>query len=232
MIRGFGASKLGMSVEQTRTEVLANNLSNINTNGFKKSVVVSTEFQSMLLQRLDDSTDGGQAPTVGMLGNGAATDGVLSINSPGIVVKTDQPLDFALEGPGQFAAQGPGGVLNTRNGAFSQKPDGTLITTEGYPVLMRNAAGELTPIVAASSLPQIQGDGAVVVNGQVVGRLEIEGAGPETKLHSGALETSNVELAKEMADLIVSLRSFQVNQRALQMQDQTLSRAVTEIGKV
>lgn len=231
MIRGFGASKLGMSTEQTRTEVLANNLANVNTNGFKKSVAVSAEFERMLLQRLEDNTDG-QRPTVGSLGNGATLEAVLPINVQGVITKTDGALDFAIEGDGQFAAQGPNGVIYTRNGAFHQRADGTLVTVENHPVLFRDAAGALAPVVATGGVPQIQPDGAVIANGQMVGRLEIAGATADTVIHSGHLEASNVELAKEMSDLIVALRSFQVNQRAMQMQDQTLSRAVTDIGKV
>lgn len=231
MIRGFGASKLGMSVEQSRTDVLAHNLANINTHGFKKSVAVSTEFQTLLLARLDDHTDG-KAPTIGELGNGAVLDTVVPLNTQGDLVRTDRALDFAIEGAGQFVAQGPNGLVYTRNGAFHQREDGTLVTADNYPVLFRDAAGNLAPIVSAGALPEIRHDGAVIVGGQMVGRLEIDGATPQTRLHSGTLEASNVELAKEMTDLIMALRSFQVNQRAMQMQDQTLGRAVSEIGKV
>lgn len=231
MIRGFGASKLGMAAEQTRTEVLANNLANVNTNGFKKSVAISSEFQTLLLQRMNDSTDGGPV-TVGELGNGTVVDQVLPVNLQGVITETGRPLDFAIEGPGQFVTQGPAGNILTRNGAFHQRDDGTLVSVDNLPVLMRTNAGDLVPIVAAGFTPEIQPDGAVVVNGRVVGRLEIDGATRATKIHGGALEASNVELAKEMTDLIVALRSFQVNQRAMSMQDQTLGRAVSEIGKV
>lgn len=231
MIRGFGASKLGMSVEQSRSEVLANNLANINTHGFKKSAAVSTEFQTMLLQRMEDSTDG-KTPTIGQMGNGAILDMVMPLNTQGVLVRTGRELDFAIEGEGQFAAQGPNGVVYTRNGSFRQREDGTLVTVDNYPVLFRDAAGALAPILSAGAAPQIQPDGAVIVGGQMVGRLEVQGITPQTKIHSSTLEASNVELGKEMTDLIVALRSFQVNQRAMQMQDQSLGRAVTEIGKV
>lgn len=231
MIRGVGASKLGMAAEQSRTEILANNLANVNTNGFKKSVAVSAEFQTMLLQRIDDNTDGAR-PSIGALGNGVTLEMAAQIETQGSLVKTDRTLDFAIEGPGWFAAQGPNGVVYSRNGAFRQLDDGTLITVDNNPVLFRDAAGTLAPIVSQGAEPEIRPDGSVIIGGQMVGRLEIDGATAETKLHSGTLEASNVELSKEMTDLVVALRSFQVNQRAMQMQDQTLARAVTDIGKV
>ncbi|MFZ5813991.1 MAG: flagellar hook-basal body protein [Bacillota bacterium] len=229
MIRGIGASKSGMAVEQSRTDVLANNVANINTPGFKKSVAVSTEFEAMLLQRMGDPTDQ-TAPTIGLLGNGATLEQVVPLELQGALITTERMLDFALDGPGRFAAQGPNGVIYTRNGAFRQTEEGTLVTTEGYPVLMRTDAGDLVPVTARSL--EVREDGTVVADGQAVGRLELDGATPETKLHRGKLEGSNVDLAKEMTDLIVALRSFQVNQRALQMQDGTLAKAVTEIGKI
>lgn len=231
MIRGFNASKMGMWVEQLRTEVLANNVANINTPGFKKSLAVSAEFEAMLLQRMGDSTDQ-TAPTIGLLGNGVTLDQVLPVGLQGDLYETGRALDFAIEGPGMFIAQGPNGVVTTRNGAFRQTEDGTLVTTEGYPVVVRNQAGELSILQQPGAAIQVQADGTLLASGQVVGRLEMEGVTAETRIHGGRLEASNVELAKEMTDLIVALRAFQVNQRAMQMQDQTLGKAVTEIGKV
>lgn len=231
MIRGFGASKTGMAVEQARTDVLANNLANMNTTGFKKSVAVSAEFESMLLQRMGDSASG-QAPAVGFLGNGSVLSQVVQLDQQGQLMITDQPLDFAIEGPGQFIAEGPNGVVYTRNGAFRQTGDGTLVTAEGYPVVIRNQAGELGTFQAPGAAVEVRADGTLLADGQVMGRLELQGAGPETRIHGRALEGSNVELGKEMTDLTIALRSYQVNQRAMQMQDQTLAKAVTEIAKL
>jgi len=220
-----------MAVEQTRTDVLANNVANMNTTGFKRSVAVSGEFQQMLLRRLDDQV-GQEPPVVGTLGNGAVVQEVVPDLRQGILVETGRELDFALEGPGEFVVQGPAGLAYTRNGAFRITGEGVLVTAEGYPVLMRTAGGELTPVTGLTAPPAVEPDGMLLAGGQPLGRLAIENAGPETRVHTRMLEASNVELAKEMTDLIVALRSFQVNQRALQMQDQTLGRAVSEIGKL
>lgn len=232
MIRGINASKLGMAVEQLRTDVLANNLANINTAGFKRSAAASGEFARMLVQRQEDATDVTE-PIIGTLGNGAQVVQVMTFDHQGDITETGRALDLAIEGPGAFLALRPdGSLLQTRNGAFQQMADGSITTAEGFPVLIEGLAGGRMPLVALGAQPEFQPDGMVLVDGQPVGRLAMEGAAPETRLHVRSLEASNVDLAQEMSEVIMALRSYQVNQRALQVQDETLGRAVTEIGKV
>jgi len=221
-----------MAVEQLRTDVLADNIANMNTSGFKRSAATSVEFDRMLIHRMHDPSDP-RSQEVGTLGNGSRVDRVALDESQGDIYETGRALDLAIEGPGWFLAQRPDGSLyRTRNGAFNQMADGTITTTEGYRVLMESAGGLVPLVVEPGVEPVFAADGTVTANGQIVGRLALDGATDETKLHSRRLEASNVDLAKEMTDLIVTLRAYQVNQRALRVQDETLGRAVTEIGKV
>lgn len=231
MIRGIEASRAGMAVEQLRTDVLADNIANMNTSGFKRAAATSVEFGRMLVHRMDDPADP-RSQEVGPLGNGSRVDQVVVDERQGDIYETGRALDLAIEGPGWFLAQRPDGSLyRTRNGAFQRMADGTITTVEGYRVLME-AEGGLVPLILPGVEPVFAPDGTVLANGQPVGRLAIDGATGETRLHSRRLEASNVDLAKEMTDLIVTLRAYQVNQRALRVQDETLARAVTEIGKV
>ncbi|MBY6276431.1 flagellar hook-basal body protein [Symbiobacterium thermophilum] len=231
MIRGIEASRSGMAVEQLRTDVLADNIANMNTNGFKRSSATSVEFDRMLLYRMEDPTDP-RPQEVGILGNGSRVDQVVLDQRQGDIYETGRALDLAIEGPGWFLAERPDGTLyRTRNGAFRQMADGTITTVEGFRVLMEGPGG-LMPLVVSGVEPTFEADGTVLANGQPVGRLALDGATEETRVHSRRLEASNVDLAKEMSDLIVTLRVYQANQRALRAQDETLARAVTEIGKV
>lgn len=226
MIRGFGASRTGMAVEQNRLEVIGNNVANVNTNGFKRSVAVGTEFAALLLHRLDQQKE--EAPVIGQLGQGTRLDEVVSDTKQGDLDMTGNLLDVALQGPGEFVFQGPGGQPGyTRNGAFGRDVQGRLVTTDGYPVMVGGA-----PVGAGAQELRIGADGVVMADGQAVGRLDLRGAGPDTRMAAGALERSNADLALEMTDMIVAMRSFQANQRALQSQDETLARAVTDIGRV
>ncbi|MFO7274946.1 MAG: flagellar hook-basal body protein [Bacillota bacterium] len=231
MIRGIEASRSGMAVEQLRMDVLADNIANVNTTGFKRAAATSVEFDRMLLYRMGDPTDP-EPQQVGILGNGSRVDQVVVDERQGDIYETGRALDLAIEGPGWFLVQRPDGSLfRTRNGAFHQMADGSITTAEGYRVLVETAGG-LVPLVLPGVEPAFAPDGTVLADGQAVGRLAIDGATPDTRVHSRHLEASNVDLAKEMSDLIVTLRAYQVNQRALRAQDETLARAVTEIGKV
>jgi flagellar basal-body rod protein FlgF len=228
MIRGIAASRAGLAWEQTRTEVIANNIANMETDGFKRSVAVGAEFGQMLLHRMGDRTPPGeQPPAVGMLGHGATVAEVAVDSRQGGIRPTGRPLDIALLGPGELTYQMPDGTLGyTRSGVLHQDVNGRLVTREGYPVLV---GGQ--PVGTPGSRLEIRPDGEVLVDGRSAGRLDIRG-GENTRIEVGALETSNVDLAQEMTDLIVALRSFQVNQRALQVQDQTVGKAIESLGNI
>lgn len=225
MIRGVGASRNGMVFEQSRLDMIANNVSNVNTGGFKRSVGVGAEFGQLLLRRWGDAER--EAPSIGQVGEGAVLREVTADDTPGPLEVTGRPLDLALEGPGEFTYLTAAGQTGyTRNGSFSRDSQGLLVTAEGYPVLVGGA-----PVGMGAGELSISPDGLVLVDGQAVGRPDIRGAGL-TRIKSGALEQSNVDLAQEMTDLITALRSFQANQRVLKAQDETLARAVSDIGRL
>lgn len=227
MIRGFFASRSGLAWEQSRSDVIANNVANVNTSGFKRGVAVGAEFGQVLLKRLGDQLGAvTQAPQVGVLGSGATLDRIAVDNTPGAVEVTAQSLDVALEGPGEFMFLGPAGPGYTRAGSFHRDASGMLVTADGFPLLVGGA-----PVGAGAGTLQIIEGGTVIVDGKNAGTLDIRG-GSAARIRTGGLERSNVDLAQEMTDLITALRSFQANQRALQMQDQTLEKTVTEIGRV
>ncbi|MFB5085144.1 flagellar hook-basal body protein, partial [Symbiobacterium thermophilum] len=190
MIRGIEASRSGMAVEQLRTDVLADNIANMNTNGFKRSSATSVEFDRMLLYRMEDPTDP-RPQEVGILGNGSRVDQVVLDQRQGDIYETGRALDLAIEGPGWFLAERPDGTLyRTRNGAFRQMADGTITTVEGFRVLMEGPGG-LMPLVVSGVEPTFEADGTVLANGQPVGRLALDGATEETRVHSRRLEASN-----------------------------------------
>jgi flagellar basal-body rod protein FlgG len=217
-----------MSAEQSRTDVIGNNIANLNTTGFKRSTVLTSEFSQMLLYRLGDAASPSEsAPAVGRIGFGATVAQVAADTAQGAVVGTDQPLDVALQGPGEFQVLGPGGTVGTRDGAFHRDSAGRLVTAQGFAVLVNGA-----PVGQGAADLVIREDGTVFADGKPVGTIDISGSNQPVRLAVRSLERSNVDLSQEMTDLIVALRSFQANQRALQAQDETLGRAVEEIGRV
>jgi flagellar basal-body rod protein FlgF len=224
MIRGILASRFGMAWEQQRSDVIANNVANVNTDGFKRSIAVGREFSELLLKRVGGAAGNTASPIIGPLGVGVQLDQVAVDQSQGDVTVTDNPLDVALDGPGELVYQGPGGPGYTRSGSLRRDPAGRLVTSEGYPVLVGGA-----PVGDGAREVSIAGDGQVLVDGRAAGRLDVRGT---AKIVGRSTEHSNVDLAQELTDLITALRSFQVNQRALQMQDETLAKAVSDIGRL
>ena len=119
MMRALYTAATGMRAEQTNVDTIANNLSNVNTTGFKGQ---RTEFKSLLYQTIQTrSTSGnGDAKPVGaQVGLGTRVAATTSTYTQGSLTETDRPTDFAIEGDGFFAVRGTDGqTYYTRNGAF------------------------------------------------------------------------------------------------------------------
>jgi len=247
MIKGIYAAEAAMRPKMTRMEVLANNLANINSTGFKKDRVFISMLKESAAGRPDARTD--------MSGVEAqrATD-----FSGGSLLQTANPLDLAIEGPGFFAVETPRGMRLTRNGNFKLSPEGTLITGEGYPVL--SVDGHMT-IPQADRIPKgsisINEAGLLSTGKETIGRIQLVNVDrpamlqkdheslfiPDTRdpirdidedqtvIRQGYLEESNVEGIEEMIAMIELSRSFETDQKMIQAQDQTLDR-VMDIGRI
>ena len=159
MMRALYTAATGMRAEQTNVDTIANNLSNVNTTGFKGQ---RTEFKSLLYQTIQTrSTSGnGDAKPVGaQVGLGTRVAATTSTYTQGPLNSTERPTDFALEGDGFFAVRGTDNqTYYTRNGAFtwSQYGNGQTILTDsqGNPVMDTNGNIIAVPAgVKLSSLP-------------------------------------------------------------------------------
>jgi flagellar basal-body rod protein FlgF len=259
MLRGIYTSASGMLAEQHRLDVVANNLANANTAGFKRDTTISKSFPEFLIKRVHDEDPTGKLQAnVGMLGIGTYLVGTSTRLTSGSLQQTGNPLDVAISGDGFFAVNTPQGVRYTRQGNFTVSGDGTLTTPEGYEVLVDGHS------VKADQGPlKIMDDGQVFSGQQSLGNLSIAtsrdlgairkegnglwvqaGAGESAtlvtpseasgsyQLKAGYLESSNVEAVTEMVEMMTTMRSFEANQKALQAQDETLQKAVTEVGRV
>jgi flagellar basal-body rod protein FlgG len=126
-----------MMAQQIRTEVIANNLANVNTTGFKRS---RAHFQDLLYQSVQNPSvvgtpDANTMPAI-QVGRGTKLAAVQRMHAQGPVEETSRPLDLAIEGEGFFQIQMPNGqTAYTRDGSFGISDTGTLITSEGYTVV-------------------------------------------------------------------------------------------------
>jgi len=259
MIRGIYTAASGMLSDQRRLDVIANNLANSSTSGYKRDTSVTTAFDSfMVIRTQDQNAASASPPTVGNLSFGSVISHTATRLTNGSLVPTGNPLDVAISGDGFFAVSTQNGVRYTRDGSFKQREDGVLTTQLGNPVLVdgREVTGGLATL-------RIHNDGTVLDGDQVLGTLSIvtaeelgsirkEGASlwvpvgagepsalvqaAETtgrfRLAVGFIETSNVEPVTEMVEMITTMRSYEANQRAIQLQDEALGKAVSEIARV
>ncbi len=125
----------GMLAQQLRTEVIAHNLANVNTTGFKRS---RAQFEDLLYQTVQGASVLGQAesqthPAL-QIGRGTRLTAVQRMHGQGALETTNRPLDVAIEGEGFFQVQvGNGGQLGyTRDGSFQISDQGVLVTSQGY----------------------------------------------------------------------------------------------------
>jgi len=134
MIRALWTAGTGMNAQQLNIDTIANNLSNVNTTGFKK---MRMEFQDLLYQTIrsagSPSYQGGVLPTGLQVGYGVRPGASTKIFTQGDFLQTDNSLDVVIEGDGFFQVQMPDGTIAyTRNGAFKVDAEGRLVTSEGY----------------------------------------------------------------------------------------------------
>ena len=127
----------GMMAQQTRTEVIANNLANVNTTAFKRSRAhfVDLLYQTVQASATVSGADANTTPSI-QVGRGTRLAGIQRLHSQGAVEATQRPLDLAVEGEGFFQVQLPNGSLAyTRDGSFEISDQGTLVTQEGLTVV-------------------------------------------------------------------------------------------------
>jgi flagellar basal-body rod protein FlgG len=134
MQRALWSAASGMQAQQMQIDTIANNLANVNTNGFKRS---RAEFQDLLYQTVTapgaPSSSTTRNPAGIQLGLGTKPASVKKLFSQGDFKKTDNPLDVVIQGQGFFKTLMPDGTLAyTRDGAFTANRDGQLVTSQGY----------------------------------------------------------------------------------------------------
>jgi flagellar basal-body rod protein FlgG len=137
MIRALWTAASGMQAQQKNLDVVANNLANVNTTGFKKS---RADFQDLMYQNLKTSgapsTNATQVPTGIQIGLGTRLAAVTKIFTTGDFTQTGNELDMAIEGDGFYQIQLPdGGTGYSRSGAFKKDSTGRVVTSDGYPLL-------------------------------------------------------------------------------------------------
>ena len=257
MIRSLYTSATGMKANQLYIDNISNNLANVNTTGFKKSKL---EFQELLYQTLVDpgsgAVDGAKSPAGLQLGLGVRSVANQKIFGQGNLQETKNPFDMAITGVGFLQVQLPSGEIGyTRDGSFKVSNDGTLVTSQGFPLepqlsipdgssdIQIDAQGKVSVFVGDSGTTEEIGqiemvkflnEGGLKSMGNNIYQSSPASGEPEVStpgsngigtLAQGFLEASNVELVEEMVNMIVAQRAYEISAKAIQTSDSMLQLA-------
>lgn len=166
MIRSLWTAASGMSAQKVNMDVIANNLANVNTSGFKKS---RADFEDLLYQNLKspgaDTSSGGQIPTGIQIGMGTRLLSVQKIFSQGDISQTGNPLDLAITGNGFFKVISNGEEVYTRAGSFQLDPEGYFVTSQGdrlQPEVSIPSNSVTFTIDGGGNLQALEADGSTV----------------------------------------------------------------------
>ncbi len=175
MIRSLYTGASGMMAQQLNVDVIANNLANVNTIGFKKS---RADFQDLLYQTIRApgtvTPSGAQVPTGIQLGLGVKPAAVSKMFSQGDIRNTQNQLDIAIDGKGLFQIQKPDGEIQyTRAGNFQVDSDGQIVTPDGYPIYPTIIIPEDATLISIESEGKVSVMQPGVVGLTEIGQLEL-----------------------------------------------------------
>jgi flagellar basal-body rod protein FlgF len=257
MVRGLYTAYTGMINQQKRLDTVTNNLANASTTGFKREGLTSKSFDQMLTVKLNDLSVPYLNEGIGKMSLGVKIGENYTDYSQGSFKETGNTYDLALAGKGFFTIsytdkKGNTSEKYTRDGEFTMDSEGYLRTLEGDYV--QGEGGNIMIPVETSEV-SIRDNGDIYADGEYVDSLRIvdfedynniekfgenlynvvDGA-TETEstaaVKQGYLEMSNINVVKEMVEMITISRAYESNQKLIQTEDDMLDKSVNQVGKV
>ena len=237
------------NVLQTKQENASANAANSTTPGYKFQQIIQQTMNKQDLVTHMGGSKLNRRDEVGGIEFGNQIGSTYRHFEDGGLQQTGNSTDFALQGDGFFTVQTPQGMAYTRNGQFTTNEAGILTTQEGYPVMGRTANGNTAPIQVGQNF-SVSENGSIygtpfqflvsnpgnVQTLQSQGETLFTGLGGEIvgtpNISQGYLENSNISMADMMVDMMQLSREFEANQKILHASDDTLRKAVNELGKI
>jgi flagellar basal-body rod protein FlgF len=234
------AAASGLRSRMESLDLLANNIANADTGGYK----TDREFYSIYTSEAANanSTDPSQLPVI----EKNYTD-----FSQGSLNATSNPLDFGIDGKGFFAVSAPGGTSYTRNGVFHLSSAGTIVNASGYSLL--DTAGQ--PVTVNPSLPiTVTADGNIMQSGQSLGQMgladfaqgdlvkqgntmfrpanaNVKPTPSSAQVLQGKTESSNVASSESTVRLVNVMRQFEMLQKAANIAGEMDRKSISEVAK-
>lgn len=251
MIRSMYTVNRSMNILQKKQENTSANISNINTAGYKFQDVIGSTLEAHDIINFTGGNKLNRRQELGRWELGSQIDQVYKSFEQGNLVESNKETDFALVGNGFFTIQMEGGQVGyTRNGNFKVNENSQLVTMDGHLVIGVDDFGNRNSINVDNNVLNINNNGEILgsnmrilitdfdnyANLEAIGDTIFTGGGGyelmDGNIRQGFLEMSNVSMVDEMVKMIEISREFESNQKALHAADETLSKAVNEIGRV
>lgn len=173
-MRALAIAATGMNAQQTNVEVIANNIANINTTGFKRSRAEFTDllYQIERMQGVPARGGEGVVPEGAQLGLGTRLAAIRTVHLQGTLNQTGNNLDVAINGEGWFQIQGAGGeIVYSRDGAFNTNGEGQLVTLDGYlvdpEIVVPANSTDITVNETGEVYARLEGDADLTLLGQL-----------------------------------------------------------------
>ncbi len=251
MSRTLWIAASGMEAQQMKTDNIANNIANVNTQGYKKGMI---RFKDMLYQKVSSpgaGTANGAIPAGIQLGTGVQVASASKLFTQGSLESSSADLDVAIEGNGFFQVSLPSGkTAYTRAGSFHMDQAGQVVTGEGFPVLgfptldtnstsisisqdgtVSSFSGGTTSEKGRITLARFANpEGLSYLGGNLYEESAVSGSAqtgnPSTSdfgnIAQHKLEGSNVDIVKEMVDMIAAQRAYELNSKSIKTADDML----------
>ena len=254
MIRSMYSAATGMEAQQLYMDTISHNLSNVNTTGYKRTKM---EFQDLMYQTLKEpgmrNAEGEMAPCGIEVGLGVKPAATQRIFEQGSLNQTSNSMDVAIQGEGFYQVNMPdGSIAYTRDGSFKTTSDGTIVTSDGYPIAPQISIPEGAQSLGISQ----EGKVTVILSGQAtsteIGQIEIArfvnpaglralgqnlygesdasgepvletpGENGMGTLQQGYTEASNVQVVEEMVNMINAQRAYEIVSKSIQVSEEML----------
>jgi flagellar basal body rod protein FlgG len=252
MLYGMYLSAAGLIASSYRQDVIANNIANSETTGFKRDLALLQQRPTPAegFGPLDDSGD----PMLDSLGTGIFASPTTVDTSQGELEPTGNNLDIGLQGSGYFGVSNNGQVRLTRNGQFLVNAGGQLVMADNAQETVLDP--DQKPIQISGTLPvTIGSDGTIMQGGKAVDKIGTFNVADPAALRkdgdtmlsfpqdsaltpasptyrSGYIERSNVEPTTELTELMEMQRQLEANANMIKYQDETLDKLVNDVGKI
>jgi flagellar basal-body rod protein FlgG len=259
MLKGIYTIASSLMAQEIATDVMANNVANMNTTGFKRSMVSFRAFPDLMIERMTGNSQSGEMSSqqVGSISTGAQLYATQFDFHQGDLLSTGNAYHFAIQGDGFFTTRDPetGEVGYTRNGAFDRDAEGYLATLTGQRIQGLNGDIAIPPSAFIESTP----NGGIRINAEPVeafaiaqfdnnNLLEMKGQAtfkktpdiqekridPENRgftVHQGTLERANVNPITELIHSMMAMRTYESMQKNIHTHNETLGQAINQMAR-